>query len=737
MKLAPAALAALLVAAPVMAETLPPQRIFESPDISGPRAKGVQLSPDGRSVTYIKTRADDLTITDLWIADVAGGEPRLLLDGKTLAPAERELSEAEKARRERAGVATRGVVDYAWDQLGKLILAPVEGDVWVYDVAAGQARQLTRTDGDEIDAKISPKGGFVSYVRDDNLYVMPAAGGAERALTTGGSELQSWGTAEFIAQEEMDRHTGYWWSPDDKAIALAFVDQTGVDIVDRPEVNATGARVVPQRYPRPGRPNAKVDLYVQSIEGGARVKVDLGPDADIYLGRVDWSKDGKTLYVQRESRDQRRLDLLAVDPKTGQGKVILTETSPHWVDLTDDFKPLKDGTFLWSSETSGFRHLYLHAADGKVIRQVTRGDWPVEQIEGVDEATKRVIFSAFKDKPIERRIYSVSYAKPGEPKALTPAGGTWTVTVADKGGAFAGTYEDPKTPPQTALYRADGTRVRWIEENALKPGHPFWPYADRLRDPTFGTIKAADGSDLWWSLRTPPGFDASKKYPVIVQVYGGPGSARVGANWHTPEDQILLDAGYILFRLDNRGTPHRATSFKTAIDRRMGQLEVDDQIAGAKYLQTLPYVDSGRIGVTGWSYGGYMTLLMLTAPDSPFKAGVAGAPVTDWKLYDTHYTERFMGTPQDNAEGYAKSEVVGRLSRLKPGSLLLVHGMADDNVTFDHSTRVLFALQAQGKPFETMVYPGLRHRGGWTPMNRMHRAMQTVEFFDRKLKAAP
>ena len=533
----------------------------------------------------------------------------------------------------------------------------------------------------------------------------------------------------------MDLHTGYWWSPDDKAVALAFVDQTGVDIVDRPEVNATGARVVPQRYPRPGRPNAKVDLYVQPLNG-QRVKVDLGPDADIYLARVNWSKDGKTLYVQRESRDQRRLDLLAVDPATGQGKVILSETSPHWVDLSDDFRPLKDGTFLWSSERSGWLHLYLYDRDGKLIRQVTQGDWPVEKIEGVDEAAKTVIFAAHKDKPIERRIYSVSYAKPGEPKALTPAGGTWTVTVASKGGAFAGTYEDPKTPPQTALYRADGTRVRWIEENALKAGHPFWPYADRLRQPEFGTIKAADGSDLWWSLRTPPGFDAAKKYPVVVQVYGGPGSARVGANWHTPEDQILLDAGYILFRLDNRGTPNRSAAFKTAIDRRMGQLEVDDQIAGAKYLQTLPYVDAGRIGVTGWSYGGYMTLLMLTAPDSPFKAGVAGAPVTDWKLYDTHYTERFMGTPANNADGYAKSEVVSRLSRLKPGSLLLVHGMADDNVTFDHSTRVLFALQAEGKPFETMVYPGLRHRGGWTPMNRMHRAQQLVEFFDRKLKAA-
>jgi len=733
MKLAAAALAALLVALPAMAEKLPPQRVFDSPDLSGPRARGVKLSPDGKAVTYIKTRADDLLVTDLWIADVAGGEPRMLLDGKKLAPENRELSEAEKARRERAGVSTRGVVDYEWDSQGKVILAPVEGDLWVYDVTAKAARQLTHTAADEIDAKVSPKGSFVSFVRDDNLYITPTAGGAERALTEGGTELKSWGTAEFIAQEEMDRHTGYWWSPDDSKIAIAFVDQTGVDVVERPEVNATGARVVPQRYPRPGRPNAKVELYVQAI-GGARTKLDLGDNADIYLARVNWSKDGKTLYVQRESRDQRRLDLLAVDPATGKGKVILSETSPHWIDLTDDFKPLANGDFLWSSESSGYRHLYLHKADGKLIRAVTSGDWPVEEIEGVDEATSTVIFAAHKDTPIERRIYSVSYAKPGAPKALTPAGGQWAVTVAETGGAFAGTYNDPKTPPQTALYKADGTRVRWIEENALKAGHPFWPYVDRLREPTFGTTKAADGEALHWSMRTPPGFDPAKKYPAIVQVYGGPGSALVTKAWAAPEDQILLDAGYILFKLDNRGTPNRSVAFKTAIDRRMGQLEVDDQIAGARYLGSLPYVDKGRLGVTGWSYGGYMTLLLLTAPDSPFKAGVAGAPVTDWALYDTHYTERYMGAPADNAKGYAATELVARLPRLKPASLLLMHGMADDNVTFDNSTRILFALQAAGLPFETMVYPGLRHRGGWTPKNRMHRTMQTVEFFDRKLK---
>ncbi|MBL8771515.1 MAG: S9 family peptidase [Phenylobacterium sp.] len=737
MKLLTAALAAALVAAapltPAMAERLPPLRVFESPDISGPRARGVKLSPDGKAVTYIKTRADDLTISDLWIADVAGGEPRMLLDGRKLAPPARELSEAEKARRERAGVATRGVVDYAWDDQARMILAPVEGDLWVYDIAAGQARQLTRSAADEIDAKVSPKGGFVSFVRDDNLYIVPASGGPERAVTEGGTELKSWGTAEFIAQEEMDRSTGYWWSPDDRAIAVAFVDQTGVDVVPRPEVNATGAQVVAQRYPRAGRPNARVDLFVQPL-AGPRVKVDLGPNADIYLARVAWAKDGRTLYVQRQSRDQRRLDILAVDPATGASKVILSETSPHWVDLTNDFRPLKDGNFLWSSERSGWLHLYLYGPDGRLIRQVTQGDWAVEKIEGVDEATGRVLFLGRKDNPTENRLYAVSYRTPGPPKALTPGGGVWAVAVAEKGGAFVGTYEDPKTPPQTALYRADGVRVRWIEENALKAGHPFWPYAERLREPQFGTIKAADGQDLWWSLRTPPGFDPSKRHPVIVQVYGGPGSARVQKTWHSPEDQILLDAGYILFRLDNRGTPNRSVAFKTAIDRRLGQLEVEDQIAGARYLQSLPFVDPDRIGVTGWSYGGYMTLLMLTAPDSPFRAGVAGAPVTDWALYDTHYTERFMGTPAENAAGYAATELTSRASKLKPGAVLIVHGMADDNVTFDHTTRLLFALQAAGTPFETMVYPGLRHRGGWTPMNRMHRAVQTLDFFDRKLR---
>ena len=716
------------------AAVLTPERVFSSPDLSGPQARGVALSPDGSAVTYLKAKADDVDVTDLWIADVKGGAAHMLIDGQALSPAGHALSEAEKSRRERLGFKTHGIVEYHWDDEGKFILAPVQGDLWLYDRASGQTRQLTKTPGDEVDGKISPKGGFVSYVRDDNLYLMPLAGGSERALTTGGSELKSWGTAEFIAQEELHRFTGYWWSPDETKIALAHVDQSGVDVIDRVDIGAEGGTVVHQRYPRVGRPNAVVQLYVADVATGARVKVDLGGDSDIYLARTDWSRDGKTLYVQRLTRDQKRLDLLAVDPVTGASRVILSETSPHWVPLSEDMKPLKGGGFLWSSERDGNKHLYLYAAGGKLVRQVTHGDWPVSELAGIDEPRQVAIFAASKDTPIERRLYEVSWAKPGEPRALTSAGGWWSADVAKAGGAFAGSYSDPNTPPRTGLYKADGTLVRWIEENPLAVGHPFQPYADHLRAPDFGTIRASDGQTLHWSMRTPFGFDPKMRYPVIVQVYGGPAGALVEKRWASPADQLLLDAGYILFSIDNRGTPNRSVAFKTAFDRRTGGPDVEDQLAGAAYLKSLAFVDAARIGVTGYSNGGYMTLMLLTVPNSPFAAGVAGAPVSDWTLYDTAYTERYMGTPADNAEGYRLSQVTGRLQNMRGGSLLLIHGMADDNVIFENSTRVIYRLQQLAIPFEMMTYPGLRHRTGWTSKPLKHRTEATLEFFNRKLK---
>jgi len=726
--------ACLALSSPALAEKLTPERIFADPSLSGPAAKGVALSPDGKRVTYLKAKPEAANVQDLWAADVKGGEPYRLIDSAALSSGAKTLSEAELARRERARVSARGIVEYSWDSQGRFILVPLDGDLYLDSVADGKVSRLTETPGDEVDAKVSPKGGFVSYVRDQNLYVRPLAGGAERALTTGGKDAVSYGTAEFVAQEEMDRFTGYWWSPDDSLIAYTRVDESGVDVIPRADIGAGGATVVEQRYPRAGRPNAVVELFVRYLASDKVVRIDLGPDKDIYVARVDWSADGKTLYVQRQTRDQKTLELIAYDPTTGRGKTILTETDAHWIELNDDFKPLADGSFLWSSEKSGYNHLYRHAADGRLIAQVTKGDWPISALEGVDETRQVAIFSASIDTPLERRIYEVSYAKSAKPKALTPARGWWTAKVAGTGGAFAATYGDPKTPPQTALYTPAGKRVRWIEENKLAEGHPYWPYAATLSVPEYGTLKAADGEVLHYEILKPAGFDPSKKYPAIVSVYGGPHAQTVSRGWQKVSERPYLEAGYVIFKLDNRGSANRSAKFKRALDRRMGTVEVDDQLVGAAYLKTLPYVDAGKLGVMGWSYGGFMTLMLLTAENTPFKAGAAGAPPTEWGLYDTHYTEQFMGKPDDNKDGYARSDVLARLNGLKPDSLLLLHGMADDNVIFENSTRLIAALQKNAIPFEMMLYPGERHSAPGSKTKGLHVLKTHLDFFDRRLK---
>jgi dipeptidyl-peptidase-4 len=496
----------IALSTPALAEKLTPERIFADPSLSGPTAKGVALSPDGKRVTYLKAKAEAANVQDLWAADVKGGEPYRLIDSATLSSGAKELSEAERARRERARVSSRGIVEYSWDSQGRFILVPLDGDLYLDSIADGKITRLTQTPGDEVDAKVSPKGGFVSYVRDQNLYIRPITGGAEKALTTDGKDALSFGVAEFIAQEELDRFTGYWWSPNETAIAYTRVDESGVDIVPRADIGPGGATVVLQRYPRAGRPNAVVDLFVQNLATGKTLQLDLGANKDIYVARVDWSADGKTVYVQRLSRDQKTLNLLTFDAATGAGKTILTDTDAHYIEISDDFRPLEDGSFLWSSEKDGNRHLYRHAADGKLIAQITKGDWPVSALEGVDEARNVAIFAASMETPLERRIYEVSYAKPGKPKALTSAGGWWTAKVAETGGAFAGTYNDPKTPPRTALYAPDGKLVRWIEENKLAEGHPYWPYAATLPVPEYGSLKAADGETLYYEILKPQGL---------------------------------------------------------------------------------------------------------------------------------------------------------------------------------------------------------------------------------------
>jgi dipeptidyl-peptidase-4 len=732
------------------AAELPIERVFASPALNGPAARGVQISPDGTLVTYLKPERTDQTTFDLWARPVKGGAERMLIEGSKVEPKDTVLSEAEKSRRERQRTAgNHGVTDYKWDETGERILIPAAGNLYLADPRTGAVTKLGDTGGGATDAKISPKGGYVTYVRDQNLHALDIETGGDHAITTEGKDTLSFGMAEFVAQEEMDRYTGYWTSPDDRLVAFTRVDESPVDVIPLFEIGADGATVINKRYPRAGRPNAVVELYVASIAGGQRVKVDLGPNTDIYLARVNWSKDGKTLYVQRESRNQQTLDLLSVDPATGKAKAIVTEHQAPWINLNDDFNALKDGTFIWGSERTGFHHLYLYKADGTLIRPITHGDWLVSQgsgagahpsaVAGVDEEKGLIYFVASKDGPLEQHLYVTSYRAPGEPKKITSGEGWWGVDLAKDHKSFVGTFTDPKTPSQTALYSIGGERLSWIEENKLAPGHPYFPYLDHKTYPEYGTLKAEDGQTLYYAVTKPYGFDPKKTYPAIVNVYGGPGAGGlVRKAWAGGTDQLLTQAGYVVFRLDNRGTSNRGLKFESPIYKSMGGPEVKDQLVGERFLAALPYVDPQRIGVMGWSYGGFMTIRLLTEPGSPFKAGAAGGPPSDWHFYDTHYTERYMSDPRVDGKAYDAAALLPRLPALaKPGAprLLLLHGMADDNVIFENSTRIMAALQAQETPFDLMLFPGERH--GVRPPAKQAQLWKTYLAFFKRMLGGP
>ncbi|QPQ55792.1 S9 family peptidase [Allosphingosinicella flava] len=734
MRFSPLVLAAAMASAafPVHAEELTLDRIFQSPDLNGPSPRLARLSPGGRLVTLLRNRAEDKDRYDLWAIDADTGAARMLVDSLKVGSGA-ELSEEEKMRRERARVSgTKGIVAYDWAPDGKAILVPLDGDLFVA-VLGGDVRRITETPETEVDAQVSETGRYVSFVRDQNLFVSDLAGKATQLTTDGGGTL-SWGSAEFVAQEEMDRTTGHWWSPDDRYLAVARVDESPVKVVTRAAIGAGGTRVYEQRYPAAGTPNAIVDLYVMRPDGSSRVKVDLGANPDIYLARVDWTPDGKTLLVQRESRDQMTLDLLAVDPETGASRILFTETAKTWINLHDNLRALKDGSLLWSSERSGYSHLYRWK-NGRWT-QLTSGNWMVNAVEGVDEGKGLVYFTANKDTPLEQHLYVARLDRKTEPKRLTESG-YWNAAAMDKAARRAiVTRSGPSQPSQVYLTDTNGKRVAWIEQNALDANHPYAPYLASHAVPQFGTIKAEDGSDLHYKMLTPK-MEAGKRYPVFVQVYGGPGAGRqVTRAWAGALQQYLVDKGWIVFSVDGRGTPARGKAFEDHIYRAMGSVEVKDQLAGVDFLKDQPFVDPDRIAVYGWSYGGYMTLKLLEGLPGVYAAGVAGAPVTRWELYDTHYTERYMGNPLGaDAAAYEKSSNIPNASKIAD-PILLIHGMADDNVVFDNMTALMGEMQGKKVPFELMVYPGATHRvSGEGPQVHMWKTIE--RFLNREVKAKP
>ena len=732
-----------LFGAPAHSGKLPLERLFAAPDLSGPSLRGVKISPNGKLIAYLKGREDDKDRFDLWAYDVSTARHRLLVDSRTLAGADRALSAEEEARRERQRTsAYSGIVEYSFAPDDRHLLIPLNGDLYVYDLTrsgADAVRRLTTTQAYETDARFSPRSHFVSFIRDQNLFVIDLANGTERAITREGGGLVSFGMAEFIAQEEMDRDTGYWWAPDERRIVLARVDEAPVAEVERFEIQATGASIVRQRYPATGAANARVDLLVADLGSDALMPLHLGAEHDIYLPQVDWFPDSRSIAVQRQSRDQKTLELLRFDAVSGRSRVLLTERSEHWVPVHHELTfLLRAKQFIWASSRDGYQHLYLYANDGTLIRQLTQGEFMVvgvttdHAVRAVDERARRVYFTANLPSPVERQLFWVSLDAPAAPRQVTVSAGTHGIAMSMDGRVFVDTFSNANTPPRVTLRRANGAVLTVLVANELNATHPYVGFADEHVSPEFGTLAAADGQTLQYKLLKPRVLEAGKRYPVLVDVYGGPGVQRVSNAWGNLFHQYLVQHGYVVFVLDNRGSGMRGVKFETTLGKRMGGVEVQDQVKGAEFLRTLPYVDAKRIGIFGWSYGGYMTLMCLMQAPEVFAAGVAGAPVTDLSLYDTHYTERYLSTPQANAAGYAASNVLTYVDKLSR-PLLLVHGMADDNVLFSNSTVLMKKLQDLQKPFDLMTYPGGKHGLIRQNVTGWHAHANIVRFFDRRL----
>jgi len=608
---------------------------------------------------------------------------------------------------------------------GKELLYSTGGDLFLIHIENGKWRQLTKTPEPEEDAKLSPDGKMVAFRRASDLYTLDIASGKEVRLTRDGSETLLNGELDWVYPEELELSTAFWWSPDSKAIAYLQFDTSREPIVPHEDVLGVRARYEPERYPQVGENNADVHLGVVPATGGATRWLEVGDTRNTYLiARAGWMPDSRSVYVVRMNRLQNRLELFSIGVESNMASVILREADPYWINLDGDVKFLKDGKrFLWTSERDGFRHIYSYSIDGKEAKQLTKGDWEVREIVSIDETG--VLYLSNEGNPLEQHLYRVKLDGSGKQR-LDKTGGVHRVS----GSAvyYLDTYSTLKSPPRTTLHSADGTELAVYREADTKVMDEF-----DILPAEIVKFKGADGVELNGRLIKPAGFQAGKKYPVIVDVYGGPGvMLPVENRWSgLSMDQVYAHKGYVVWQCENRGGQGRGHRFETAIFRNLGVAELADQVAGVKYLTSLGFADDKRIGIFGWSYGGFMTLnALLNAPDV-FRSGISGAPVTSWMNYDTIYTERYMGLPQENADAYKNTALPPKAANLK-AKLMLIHNYEDDNVLFQNSLQMTNALQNAGKQFEYMLYSQKTHGVGGAAADQMNAGM--LDFFERTLK---
>jgi dipeptidyl-peptidase 4 len=701
------------------------ERIYSQPSLSGRLTPGLAWTPDGKGLSYFETKGSGKDAkTELWVMDAASGGRRLIVAAEKL---ESILPPDASRPTQTTGLGRRAPSQYQWapDGTGILFQGPT-ALAWL-DLKTRTGRTLVSGKAALADPKISPDGRCISFVRDHNLWLVGVADGKERTVTQGGTEEIRKGELDWVYPEELEIKTAYWWSPDSSAIAYLEMDERKVSQYPLVDFSSPTGEAEMERYPTAGGANPVVRVFLVSLSGGEPRAMDTGAETDIYVPRVNWLSDSKRLAIQRLNRAQTALDLLIADARTGKTHTILTENDPNWINLSDDLYFLKDGKrFLWSSERSGYRHLYLFDLEGKQLAQLTKGEWEVSAIDAVDETNGTVYFSATEKSPLERQLYRVAVDGTGFTR-LTKDAGTHAAVVAPNAAAFYDTYSNAATPPRQDLCRADGSHIAAINENKVTELANY-----HLSPMEFLTVKSRDGVLLNAGIIKPPDFNPQKKFPVLVYTYGGPHAQVVrnawgGANflWH----QLMAQKGYIIFSLDNRGSAGRGHAFETPLHLRLGAQELSDQSDGVQYLKSLPYVDPNRIGVWGWSYGGHMALHAMFEAGDDFKAGFAGGPVTDWRYYDSIYTERYLGLPQKNEKGYKDSSPVKYAAQLK-GKLLVAHGTGDDNVHYANTLSVINDLVEAGKYAEVLAFPGRGHGVSDPPARRVLMQRVTQFFLD-------
>ena len=706
-----------------------------------------KLSADGRYGSFLLPADDNRERLELWLVDTATAEANRLLHGDAGDANAAPETAVERDERERRRQFAHGVTAYEWHPEGHWILFPAQGAACLATVPEGTVRPLTAPGARQTGIRFSAKGSFVSYVRDGDLYALRVADGAERRLTEDGGGTVTNGLPEFIAEEEMHRFDGHWWSPDERFVAFARVDAAPIPETRRHEMDAEGIRAVPQRYPFAGGANAEVRLGLLELATGATTWLAWQAAAEDYLARVAFAPDG-ALVVQAQSRDQRRLAVRRF--AGGEWQELFVETAETWINLHDNLEFLEDGRFLWTSERDGASQLYLYDAAGRQARQLTAGLGRVNRVLAADDdhawVTGWQSYPNFNDPrlpppPTTQGIYRVGLRGVGtDPVAGPPSPSVWWVdgAVSRKAERGLGVVKSASAAVRLAIFDKDTkmplSLIAPLGDHYRQVSLPRRPTAPDIgADAVIGTLPSASEpypTYLAYRLTKPSPWQPQRRYPVVVHVYGGPGVQRVRQETPSLVVRLFAQAGFGVFELDNRGSANRGKPFEDAIHGRLGHAEVADQLAGVAFLRRQEWMDPDRIGIFGHSYGGYMVLMCL-AQSHAFAAGAAVAPVTDWTLYDTHYAERYLGLPADNPQGYAASAVAPRVADID-APLLLMHGMADDNVLFAHSLTLMDALQAAGKPFELMTYPGAKHALQERSV-AVHRYEHILDFFRRRL----